>query len=385
MKSNRSAQSTIMIVDDTPANLKLLEYILRQKAGYRVQAFRRGRKALEAALRNPPDLILLDIAMPEMDGFEVCKRLKAAESLKDIPVIFISALSETASKLNSFALGGVDYVSKPFHVEEVLARVHTHLELVHREKTLKANYAELEKLERHRDGLIHLIVHDMQTPLMIIRGNLELAKLEPLPEPAEQRIGDALAETETILEMISSLLDIGKMESGMIATDVQPVNLDSLAGKVIQTVKPLQGKRTLLLNDSDKTAHFTRCDARLIRRVLLNFITNAIKFTDDEDGYIGIDIQNTPSGKVRVAVTDNGPGIPENALDKIFEKFYQVTAKQLRHHRSTGLGLTFCKLAVEVHGGQIGVDSREEKGVRFWFELPRYDISSNSDNGLPFV
>src|SRR3990172_13108034 len=143
-------QATIMVVDDTPANLKLLQEML-QAQGYRVLAFPDGKTALCAAANSPPEMILLDIMMPNMNGFEVCKRLKSDEALKDIPVLFISALAETTDKVKAFSVGGVDYVTKPFQFEEVQARVETHLQIQRQKRELKESYDKLHNLEALRD------------------------------------------------------------------------------------------------------------------------------------------------------------------------------------------------------------------------------------------
>jgi len=178
--NNENKTATIMVIDDTPANLKLLEEMLRGR-GYRVMQFPRGAMALKAAAKNPPDLILLDIMMPEMDGFEVCRRLKAEERLKEIPVLFISSLDDTDSKLKAFSEGGVDYVTKPFQETEVLAWVKTHLELRRKslqietqKRQLQKNYDHLRELEELRDNLVHMIVHDMRSPLTGLLGNTQL-------------------------------------------------------------------------------------------------------------------------------------------------------------------------------------------------------------------
>lgn len=169
-------QPDILIVDDVPQNLSLLSAMLKRE-GYRVRPATSGKLAIEAALRAPPDLALLDIKMPGMDGFEVCARFKAAASLKDIPVIFISALRETSDKLAAFEAGGVDYVTKPFREREVQARVRAHLELRQQREQLRANLLRLQQLETLRDNLTHMIVHDLRAPLMAVDGHLKLLEL----------------------------------------------------------------------------------------------------------------------------------------------------------------------------------------------------------------
>jgi DNA-binding response OmpR family regulator len=281
--------ATVMVVDDTPANLKLLQEMLQAK-GYRVLAFPGGKMALSAAAKNPPDLILLDINMPEMNGFEVCERLKADEALKEIPVLFISALTETTDKVKAFSVGGVDYVTKPFQFEEVHARVQTHLELVRQKRELQDSYNKLHDLEALRDSLVHMIVHDMRQPLTVVLGNLELARTEPLLKDAIHHIGKASDSTRMLLETISSLLDVSKMEAGRMTLEFSAADMRVLVSETIRMVEPLKGQRTLTLVSPEEMESLA-CDAHLIQRVVQNLIGNALKFTDRKEGIITVSIE----------------------------------------------------------------------------------------------
>ena len=367
--NNTPEKATILVVDDTPANLKLLHEMLQSK-GYRVLASPDGKTALNAAAKSMPDLILLDINMPEMNGFEVCERLKANELLKDIPILFISALTEITDKVKAFSVGGVDYVSKPFQFEEINARVETHLELSRQKRELQKSYNKLRELETQRDGLVHMIVHDMRSPLMVTSGNLEMLQDENLSKDAALCVSAALSSTDTVIEMVSTMLDISKMEAGRMALDYSAVDMTNLVRETIRMVAPLQASRSITLTPAGEMESLS-CDANLIRRILQNLIVNAIKFTDKKKGVITISIENALANKVRVSVVDNGPGILPEYREKVFDKFRQVSARQQGKGYSTGLGLTFCKLAVEAHGGRIGLESDEGKGSTFWFELPR--------------
>src|SRR5215207_6121909 len=169
------APASVLVVDDTPDNLRLLTGVLEQM-GHEVRPVRSGSQALSAARHARPDLVLLDVNMPEMDGYEVCGRLKAAPQLKDIPVIFLTALSDIADKVKAFEVGGVDYITKPFHIEEVQARVRTHLALRSAALELSRSYAKLQKLEQLREDLVDMMVHDMRSPLAVLTGHLEFLK-----------------------------------------------------------------------------------------------------------------------------------------------------------------------------------------------------------------
>jgi signal transduction histidine kinase len=372
--NNENPTATIMVVDDTPANLKLLEGMLRG-LGYRVLEFPHGAMALKAAARNPPDLILLDIILPGMDGFEVCRRLKADESLKDIPVLFISALDGTDDKIKGFAAGGLDYVTKPFQEEEVLARVKTHLELRRQQlrievqnRQLQESHDRLRQLEELRDNLVHLIVHDMRSPLMVISGACEMIGLEKgrLSPPQQQFAIMGQNSCRQLIEMVSSLLDISRLETEQMPLKRVVCDLRDIAAASAESVAILAQKKKLTIQVNGEPSHAS-VDRDIMHRVLINLLGNAIKFSP-EGGSIGVTISSTED-TVRAAVTDQGDGIPPEYHQRIFEKFGQVESRKEGKRLSTGLGLTFCKLAVEAHGGQIGVDSEPGKGSTFWLSL----------------
>ena len=365
---------SILIVDDTAANLVLISGMLRDR-GYEPRPVLSGRLALVAARAEPPDLILLDVLMPEMSGWDVCVELKADPALQDIPVIFITALGETTEKVRAFALGAVDYVTKPFQVEEVCARVATHLELRRQKIALRQANDEFRELEKLRDNLVHMIVHDLRSPLTIIFSGLELAKMDLLPPVAAECVGEALKSTRMLIEMVSTLLDVSKLEARQMTLELSTVDLPTLIGELFQEFKPLLGRRRISLTASGAVTSLVG-DASLLRRVIQNLIGNALKFTDKDDGIIEISVTFAAEGRLRVAVGDNGPGIPAEYGKKVFEKFGQVAGHKQGQARSSGLGLTFCKLAVEAHGGQIGLESAVGKGSTFWFELPRSQTAS---------
>lgn len=366
----------ILVVDDMPANLQLLTELLKQ-SGYRVQPVSSGEQAIQAVHTEPPDLILLDINMPGMNGYEVCKQLKSDATLNAIPVLFISALGETMDKIKAFAVGGVDYIMKPFHFAEVRARVQTHLTLyrLQREREqqnrlLQDNYDQLKALETLRDNLTHLIVHDMRSPLMAITLSLELYTLQStgkLTAAAIRPIEMATQAANQLIAMVNSLLDVCRMESGNMPLHSEACDLTGLTRDVIQSLQNLKPDCRLELTQPDPA--MIPCDRELIRRVITNIGSNAMKFVP-ADGFIQFNIRNTDAG-VKVQITDNGPGIPPEYHTRIFEKFGQVEAHRQLKVYSTGLGLTFCKLAVEAHGGTIGLESEVGKGSTFWFTLPR--------------
>jgi signal transduction histidine kinase len=364
------AQPDILVVDDTPANLRLLSEMLKAQ-GYKPRLVPSGKLALSAAQAIPPDLILLDIRMPEMDGYQVCERLKADPNLKDTPVIFLSALDETGNKVKAFAVGGVDYIIKPFQLAEVLARVETHLALRRQTRQLQESYAALKHLENMRDNLTHMVVHDMRSPLGVIGGFLSLLESYEagnLSTNGLQFIREARHSIDELVEMVNSMLDVSKLEAGRMRLHLIESDLGSLAEAVLRRFEPIRGARRLVL-DTPRDPVKLPVDAGLISRVMQNLAGNAFNYTA-ANGSIRIAVSRT-GAEARVAVSDNGPGIPASYHDKIFEKFVQV--EDLNAKVGTGLGLAFCKLAVEIHGGRIGVESELGHGSTFWFTLPLAD------------
>lgn len=362
-------KSRIMIVDDTPANLRLLEQML-QAEGYDVFVFLQGPMALRAAKRNPPDLILLDINMPDMDGYAVCAKLKADETLRDIPVLFVSAYTETEEKLRAFEAGGVDYVTKPFHIEEVTARVRTHLSILELQRQLKANYEELEALQEFKENLVHMLVHDMRSPLMGITGFAELLLGQtepPLSEKASHFGQMILQNGRSLYTMVNDLLDVTRLEEGRMPIDAGVCSLAELSEEAFSRLGALTAGREYDLQVIDAGANVL-CDTDLTVRAIANLLDNAFKFTPT-DGVVRVQVR-AAEGYGQVSVRDEGAGISDENLDRIFEKFGQVDIRQQGVRHSTGLGLTFVKLAVEAQGGTVRVESTLGEGSTFTIQLP---------------
>lgn len=366
----------ILVVDDTPVNLQLLTGMLK-KRGYRVRPVLSGKLALQAVQHKKPDLILLDINMPEMNGYEVCEHLKADESLKEIPVLFISALDETSDKVKAFAAGGVDYVTKPFQFEEVESRVSTHLklhqlqlDLERQNRQLKESYNQLTKLEKLRDGLTHMMAHDMKNPLFGVMAYLEFMKKKMTGRLDNEEafwVDDALLLTGNLSELIRSFLDVSRMEENKMPLNKTTCNLSKVIDEVGQMLKARLNDKKLRLPSND-SPFFAHCDEDIFRRIITNLLSNASKFTS-EGGEIEISIASK-SENIEVRVRDTGYGIPLEYHDKVFEKFGAVELFAEGKMYSTGIGLAFCKLAIEAHGGKIGLESEVGKGSTFWFTLP---------------
>lgn len=364
-----TAGAGVLVVDDTLANLRLLTEMLSER-GYDARPVTNGQEALRVAVHEPPELILLDVNMPGMSGYEVCEQLKNTPELREIPVIFLTALSDTANKLKGFSVGGADYITKPFHVDEVLARVGVHLALHRAKIELQQQYRRLCSLEQLRDDLVHMVVHDMRSPLSAMIITLELVLREAGPALNLQSIEDlrmAINATTGLSRMTNDLLDVSRLEDGKLPLQLAACDLVAVAHDVHAAVGHLDRNRVIEVTTADPVV--VSCDRGIVQRVLENLVNNAIKYTPSE-GRITVAIE--PRDNVaRVVVRDEGPGVPPDERSRIFEKFGTIAARKSGAFHSAGLGLAFCKLAVEAHGGNIGVDDAKPKGSMFWFELAR--------------
>lgn len=367
-----SAKADILVVDDTPANLQLLTGMLKD-CGYKVRPALSGELALQTARHSPPDLILLDITMPGLSGYEVAEQLKQDTQLQKIPIIFISALTETLDKVRAFTVGGVDYVTKPFQYEEVAARVETHLKIrrlqADLEKTnqeLSRRNDELHELQELRDNLVHMIIHDMNSPLGAIIGFISISESSgKVPPDIAGHLGKALNAAQNLGDMVRSMLDISKMESGELRLDRTDCDLSAITREIFSRFESLRRNRSFEISDPGQP-FIAAADHDLISRVLQNLVGNALKYAPN-NSVVRVALEST-GDLARVSVIDAGQGIPPEFHGRIFEKFGQV--KRSGPRVGTGLGLTFCKLAIEAHGGRIGVKSEVGKGSTFWFEIP---------------
>jgi signal transduction histidine kinase len=362
------APANILVVDDTTENLRLLSGFLGE-LGYEVRPATSGHQALQAAEHDPPDLVLLDVNMPEMSGYEVCARLKHIEKLKDIPVIFLTALSDLPDKIMAFEVGGVDYITKPFHLEEVQVRVRTHLALRSANVELLRSYSKLQELEQLREDLVHMVVHDMRSPLMVLASNLGFLKdeCEKLSPQAATDLQDAIEGAGAVAKLANDLLDVSRLEEGKLPLQLAEHDLTELARQTQSSLRAFEPGRQIELDGASSAV--VSCDAAIVHRVLENLVSNAIKHAP-AGSVIRISVAPRGAG-ARVAVADEGAGVPPEARQRIFEKFGMIAARKQNRYHSAGVGLAFCKLAVEAHGGTIGVEPREPKGSIFWFELPR--------------
>ena len=365
-----------MVVDDEVENVRIFESLLTT-AGCRVRAFPNGSLALAAARQEPPELLLLDIRMPDMDGYEVYRQFQAVPNLRTVPVIFVSALNESADVVRGFQVGGADYVAKPIREEELLARVRLHLalrrqqrELELRNRELDRQYRQLESLERLRNDWVHMLVHDLRSPLqgvtLLLQYLIDLAGT--LPE-AEQRsqLREIFETTRRMGRMLQTVLDVSRLEVGKLPLRREALDAQDLIQEAVRTLGGLVQGRDLRVEIAEPPVVVSG-DRDLCVRVLANLLDNALKYTPAGKPVV-VGARAEPRGAC-LWVRDQGPGIAPADQRRVFRKFAGV-----RTSRSpmpvNGLGLAFCRLAVLAHGGTIRVASTLGEGSTFALTIPK--------------
>ena len=367
--------NTILIVDDEPNNLKVLHNLLTEN-GYIVRAARSGTSAIETAQLDPPDLILLDIKMPNMDGYEVCQHLKGDPQTQNIPIIFISALNQVTDIVSAFSVGGVDYITKPFQFEEVIARVQTHLTIIRQQQKLRWQSEQLEKMVQRdrerfeqitnmREKFVRGAAHDLKNPLTLVGGyanmmlRMDQVRQDPELKEMAQEIEGAGAD---MLDMIGNMLDVLRFQNSVIL-DKGQIDLNIIVDNVVSSHQTFSAAKNIKLEFRPQYSEVPiNGDTKLIQRVVENLISNAIKYSPSESHIMVT--TDCEDGKALLQVHDEGYGISEYDLPLVFDPFFRSDSTREKAE-GTGLGLSVTKEIVEQHGGRITVDSREGKGSTF--------------------
>ena len=365
----------ILLVDDQPDNLRLLSKMLSD-AGYEVRRALSGALALRNVDAHPPDLILLDINMPELTGYEVCETLKSEAKTRNIPIIFLSASNSEQDKVKALELGGVDYITKPFQVREVLARVATQL--------------KLQQLNHLRANLSRMLVHDLRAPLSSISlSSSSLLRRSYIKTDDQDILQTIYATSQRLNQMLNDLLITAKLDVGQLTLNRTPADLREMVASAFQELRfEAELKQINLVSEfPDNVEAIIKqlpLDVNLFHRVIENLVTNAVKFSpvggtvtvkvgekkpgpQDNFALTATDSPSKPN-RIFLQVTDEGIGVPEAQQKDIFKPY--ETGQTVDGVSQLGLGLSFCKLVVEAHGGAIDVIPNQPRGSTFTVSLP---------------
>lgn len=358
----------VLIVDDNPLNIQVLGEHLR-KPEIDIAIALNGHKAINIAQNKIPDLILLDVMMPELNGFEVCKLLKDNEITKEIPVIFLTAKVATEDIVYGFELGAVDYITKPFNPTELKSRVDTHLQLQDYKKQILNDKKVLEKLNVEKNEFLGIAAHDLKNPIFSIKLLAKIIRDEELDKSEiEEFSNDIITSSDRMLEIISNLLDINAIESGKVNMHFDDIfvypHLEYLVASYLEIAK---NKNIEIIFEAKEKPN-VYCDLNSLKQIFDNLISNAIKYSPlGRKIYVNLSIRDN---FCRFEVKDQGPGISADDMKKLFGKFTKLTARPTANEHSTGLGLSIVKTYTEAMGGKVWCESELGEGATFIVELP---------------
>ena len=366
------AEFKLLVVDDVQTNVLLLKALLG-KEGYGILVANNGQEALEVIRNENPDLILLDVMMPGMDGFEVAERLKSEEFRCEIPIIFLTALDDTQSIVNGFKLGVGDFISKPFRKEELMVRIKHQLSLVAARRIIEEKNEELRKTIAGRDKMYSVIAHDLRSPMASMKMLLNTIMMSVEKDKIDPDIFDMLEmsnkTSEEVFSLLDNLLKWTKSQLGKLTVIPQKLDISGLAEGVVEVMNSVAEVKHIKLIRTDHESFFVYVDIEMIKSILRNLISNAVKFSNpDSEIKVGIKAED---GKVIVSVTDSGKGIKKEDQHKLLKDSTHFTTYGTNSEEGSGLGLLLCRDFARKNGGELWFESEENLGSVFSFSLPQ--------------
>ncbi|TAE25791.1 MAG: hybrid sensor histidine kinase/response regulator [Candidatus Kapaibacterium sp.] len=381
MQSQSILPARILIVDDVPENLQVLRTRLRLRKFDVVEATG-GQEALEQAMTHLPDLILLDVQMPEMDGFEVCRHLKAHEQTRAIPIIFITGRGDTDDLVNGFKAGAVDYVIKPFNSAELLTRVQTHLDLKFARDALKLKNAELEKLNKEKSEFLGIAAHDLKNPLASVRWLTDMLKTglrsgSMTAEKSGETLDKISLSVERMFRLVKTLLDANAVEEASTDAPLEKVNLVFAVADVLAQYDEIAERKQIVVEFQNAAQNaMVLIHGEILQQIIDNLVSNALKYSPLGKSVV-VHIWNEASKEnpetpatVSFSIRDDGEGIGEEEQHKLFQKFTTLSAKPTANEDSSGLGLFIVKKLTEAAGGTISCESTKHHGATFTVRFP---------------
>ncbi|HEU5079892.1 MAG TPA: hybrid sensor histidine kinase/response regulator [Opitutaceae bacterium] len=360
-----------MVVDDDRLNIRILAGLL-QTEGYVIAEANSGEQALEVYEGFRPDLVLLDVVMPGIDGFETCRELRNRYGVNAAPVIFITAKNDSEDVVEGLASGGVDYLPKPFRRKEALARIRTHLQnriLIEQQKLL---VEQLKQANDAKNKLVGMAAHDLRNPLASIRGLAEFltdGTVGPMSPDQLDLVKMIHSESQSMLNLVNELLDVSTIAAGELKINRESCDLAELLEKSVYLSNINAARKSTRISLQTPQAPVTAMiDASKIRQVVDNLLSNAIKYSPPASE-VRVRLQKSDTG-LEIAVQDQGPGIPEGERHRLFKDFGTLSVKPTGGEKATGLGLAICHKIVEAHQGSIAATNLPNGGCEFSIQLP---------------
>jgi signal transduction histidine kinase len=365
----------VLIVDDDRLNIRVLARILKDE-GYLLAEADSGENALALYADFLPDLVLLDVMLPGIDGLETCRRLKQEYGEKSAPVIFITAKRASDDVVEGLTAGGVDYLPKPFQPKEVVARIRTHLQNQILSEQRNMLVEQLRKANAAKNRFLGMAAHDLRNPLASIRGIAEFMREGAVGPMSQEQLGliDTIhGASQSMLDMVNELLDVAMIEAGELKLNLEIHDLADLIGKSVSMInREALKKRTHVTFDPPPNAVRLKLDPAKMKQVVDNLLTNAIKYSPPGSAIHTFVTIHEDNRTCSFSVRDQGPGIPDDERDKLFKDFSRLSSKPTGGEKSTGLGLAICRKIVEAHHGLIVAENLPDRGCEFRVTLPAY-------------
>ena len=370
------SNKVILVIDDSPLDRKLISKVLERK-NFQVHSAASGEEGIGMIRKVKPDLILLDIMMDGMDGLETCQHLKKMPECQNVAIIFMTGKTDSDTILQAFSEGASDYITKPYRIKEAMARIETHLKVRSLLQQHTAFIKALTQANTEKSKFLGIASHDLKNPLVSINGLahfLASGKFGSMSSTQAEMVSSIYEASEAMLALVNDLFDVALIETGQLSVEIDEVDLYNVVKTSVNLYRITAEKKQIQIEFvENEIPDIVRCDKRQVRRVMDNLLSNAIKFSEP-DTTIRV-ILESDNNWVFFRVADEGPGVPEDEFDKLFQSFSKTSVKPTGGETSTGLGLNICKKVMLAHGGDIYAENLPEKGAQFSVQLQKTAVS----------